>query len=65
MAMHHGPIVFSLYFQGERGLTQTFVLPISGFQDDTYESTVNVLDVGNVIHERDGSTRIRALPPPV
>jgi hypothetical protein len=37
-----------LYFKGEQGLTQTLVLPLNKMTDDIYDSTLELLDVGNV-----------------
>ncbi len=36
------------YFKGDQGLTQTFILPLSKLNKDVYESTLELLDVGNV-----------------
>ena len=37
-----------LYFKGEEGLTQTILLPLNKLKEEIYESSLELLDVGNV-----------------
>lgn len=37
-----------IYFKGEQGLTQTLIVPLNKLNKEIYESTYELLDVGNV-----------------
>jgi len=37
-----------IYFKGEQGLTQTLIIPLNKLNEEIYESTFELLDVGNV-----------------
>jgi hypothetical protein len=37
-----------VYFKGERGLTQSINIPLNKLREEIYESTLDLIDVGNV-----------------
>jgi hypothetical protein len=37
-----------LYFKGEQGLTQTLTIPLNKLNENVYEKSLELLDVGNV-----------------
>jgi hypothetical protein len=37
-----------VYFKGERGLTQTLIIPLNKLREEIYECALELLDVGNV-----------------
>jgi hypothetical protein len=37
-----------LYFKGEQGLTQTLIVPLNKLNENVYEKSLELLDVGNV-----------------